>query len=495
MKKSKAKNIDKDNGKISEGADGLMKQLLADEKNKIKIPQVGDLVEGTVVDIGKQTMYLDLGPVGTGIIYGRELQDGFGTLKTIKPGDKIKATVIDAENEEGYIELSLRTASYELAWEDIYKKLKDAEIITVKIREANRGGLIAEIYGIKAFLPVSQLANEHYPRVEEGDKSQILGLLNKFVNHDLKVKIIDANKEEEKLIVSEKETYAAQEKEAISRLKAGDAIEGMISGVVDFGAFVKFTTLSDTEMEGKKELEGLVHISELAWQLIENPRDIIKVGDRVKAKIIGIDGTRISLSIKALKVDPWDVIPYKVGDIVDGKVHKITPYGAFVYLNKDIHGLIHISELGSIEEAKSRLAVGRSEKFKIISLEPKEHRMGLTLAEKGSKSAPEAPKAKEENPPAGGEEKAKPAHSPDSKNSPQTSSGQETKKAEEKKEKTETKKSESKEKTETKSAKGGEKSSHIKTTEGKVKKETKKKPARLDSSESKRAAKKTAKKK
>lgn len=395
MKKNKVKNIDLNDGKNSEGTDGLMKQLLADEKNKIKIPQIGDLVEGTVIDIGKQTMYLDLGPVGTGIIYGRELQDGFGTLKTLKPGDKIKATVVETENDEGYTELSLRTASFELAWEDIYKKLKDAEIITVKIREANRGGLIAEIYGIKAFLPVSQLANEHYPRVEEGDKSQILTLLNKFVNRDLKVKVIDANKEEEKLIISEKETYAAQEREAISLLKAGDTVEGVISGVVDFGAFVKFSLNGQTAADGK-ELEGLVHISELAWQLIEDPRDVIKVGDKVNAKIIGIDGTRISLSIKALKEDPWDVIPYKVGDVVEGKVHKITPYGAFVYLNKDIHGLIHISELGSIEEAKSRLAVGKSDKFKIISLEPKEHRMGLALASKTSKPAAETPKAAKE---------------------------------------------------------------------------------------------------
>lgn len=367
--------------RTSEGEQrNMMKQLLADEKNKIKIPQEGDLIEGTIIDIGKQAIYLDLGPIGTGVIFGRELQDGLGTLKNLKPGDKIKATVIDLENDDGYVELSIRTASYELAWEDIYKKVQTGEIISAKIREANRGGLIAEIYGIKAFLPVSQLAAQHYPRVEEGDKSQILALLNKLINKDLKVKIIDANKEEEKLILSEKETYAAEERQAISSLKIGDTIEGVISGVVDFGAFVKFNSAS----EGGKEMEGLVHISELAWQLIENPRDIIKVNDKVKAKIIGIDGTRISLSVKALKEDPWSILKYKIGDIVSGTVHKITPYGAFVYLDRDIHGLIHISELGSIEEARKRLAVGKTDKFKIISLGAKEHRMGLSLAEKGA---------------------------------------------------------------------------------------------------------------
>ncbi len=384
-----------------------MKQLLADEKNKIKIPQEGDLIEGTIIDIGKQAIYLDLGPIGTGVIFGRELQDGLGTIKALKPGDKIKATVIDMENDDGYVELSIRTASYELAWEEIYKKMQTGDILTAKIREANRGGLIAELYGIKAFLPVSQLAAEHYPRVDEGDKSQILALLNKLINKDLRVKIIDANKEEEKLILSEKETYAAEERQAISSLKVGDAIEGVISGVVDFGAFVKFNSAS----EGGKEMEGLVHISELAWQLIENPRDIIKVNDRVKAKIIGIDGTRISLSVKALKEDPWSILKYKVGDVVSGTVHKITPYGAFVYLDKDIHGLIHISELGSIEEARKRLTVGKTDKFKIISLEAKEHRMGLSLAEKKSASSGSADEAGKSS--AAKSEKAKESSEPE----------------------------------------------------------------------------------
>lgn len=412
MTKAKMAKNEENDGKTAEKSSGLMKQLLAEEGSKIKLPELGDLIEGTVIDIGKQSVYLDLGPVGTGVIYGGELQDGFGTLKSLKPGDKVKTTVINTENEDGYAELSLKTASYELAWEDIYKKLKEGEIFSVKIREANRGGLIAEIYGIKAFLPVSQLSNEHYPRVEEGDKTQILALLNKFVNHEMKIKIIDANKDEEKLIVSEKETTAAEERKSISLLKVGDTVEGVISGVVDFGAFVKFTAVAEKEGEPvQKELEGLVHISEMAWQLIEDPRTVVKAGEKVKAKIIGIDGTRISLSVKALKEDPWQILKYKVGDIVGGKVHKITPYGAFIYLDKDIHGLLHISELGSIEEAKKRLTIGKDDKFKIISLEAKGHRMGLALAEKDAKPAKsektESPKKdKQPEKPAANEESA-----------------------------------------------------------------------------------------
>lgn len=376
---------------------GLMKELLSRKESEIKMPEAGDLIEGTVIDIGKQALYLDLGSVGAGVIYGRELEDGIGTLKTLKIGDKIKATVIEPENDEGYTELSLRTAGYEIAWTDIYKKLQEGEIVAVKIREANRGGLMGEIYGIKAFLPVSQLSAEHYPRVEEGDKSRILSMLNKFIGQDFKVKIIDANKEDEKLIISEKEAYANKEREAISLLKIGDVIEGVISGVVDFGAFIKFpsqTAATEVQIRNKsasggEELEGLVHISELAWRLIENPKDIVKVGDKIKAKIIGIDDTRISLSIKALKKDPWSELKYKVGDIVAGNVRKITPYGAFVYLDEDIHGLLHISEFNTIDEAKKYLQVGTTNKFKILTLEPKEHRMGLTLAEKGKKPTTE----------------------------------------------------------------------------------------------------------
>lgn len=376
---------------------GLMKELLSRKESEIKMPEAGDLIEGTVIDIGKQALYLDLGSVGAGVIYGRELEDGIGTLKTLKIGDKIKATVIEPENDEGYTELSLRTAGYEIAWTDIYKKLQEGEIVAVKIREANRGGLMGEIYGIKAFLPVSQLSAEHYPRVEEGDKSRILSMLNKFIGQDFKVKIIDANKEDEKLIISEKEAYANKEREAISLLKTGDVIEGVISGVVDFGAFIKFpsqTAATEVQIRNKsasggEELEGLVHISELAWRLIENPKHIIKVGDKIKAKIIGIDDTRISLSIKALKKDPWSELKYKVGDIVAGNVRKITPYGAFVYLDEDIHGLLHISEFNTIDEAKKYLQVGTTNKFKILTLEPKEYRMGLTLAEKGKKPTTE----------------------------------------------------------------------------------------------------------
>jgi len=234
-------------------------------------------------------------------------------------------------------------------------------------------------------LPVSQLSNEHYPRVEEGEKSKILEKLRSYIGTEMSAKIIDTDRENEKLIVSEKAAYSAEEKKAISELKVGDEIEGEVSGVVDFGAFVKFFPPSKADSTNEEDrLEGLVHISELAWQLIDNPRDIIKTGDRVKARIIGIDNTRVSLSIKALLKDPWAAAEekYAAGKTYDGQVRKINHFGAFVYLDDDIHGLAHVSELLEAHPGKNIeeiIQTGNTYKWKILSIEPKEHRMGLAL--------------------------------------------------------------------------------------------------------------------
>jgi small subunit ribosomal protein S1 len=259
------------------------------------------------------------------------------------------------------------------------------DIISTKVLDANKGGLMVEINGITGFIPVSQLSSEHYPRVEDGDKNKILELLKKLVGKEISVRILDVDSETEKLIASERAASSEKEKEVISQLKVGDVIEGEVSGVVDFGAFVKFLPPSKAGSDRDSDkLEGLVHISELAWQLINDPRTIVKTGDKVKAKIISIDDTRISLSMKALAKDPWSEISekYKVGDIVKGKIDKINPFGAFVYLDKDIHGLAHVSEFQEVYPGKKMnevLQAGETYSWKILSIEPKDHRMGLMI--------------------------------------------------------------------------------------------------------------------
>ena len=366
----------------------IMDKLLSE--NVVEFPSVGETLIGKVIDVSSSEMYLDLGPFGTGLVMGKEIKDGMGTQK-IKIGDIVSATITDMENEEGYIELSIREASYEKAWDDIERKKEIQEKIKTKVINANKGGLLIEINGIAGFLPVSQISSQNYPRVEDGDKNKILNLLKKLVGKELEVCILDIDREAEKLIASEKIAQSEKDKEVISSFKVGDVVSGEVSGVVDFGAFVKFPQKSQNNSEEKK-IEGLVHISELAWQLIENPRVIVKVGDKVDAKIIGIDNDKISLSIRALQTDPWGDVAkkYNIGDVVKGKVHKINHFGAFVYLDQDIHGLAHISEMLETYSGKNineLIKVGEEYSWKILSIEARDHRMGLVLVNEKDNSS------------------------------------------------------------------------------------------------------------
>ena len=381
---------------------GDMAALL--DTDEIHVPRVGDVIEATVIDISASVVLLDIGPIGTGMVIGREAKSGLSADEKLRPGSKVQATVVDLDNDEGYIELSIREASYERAWDDLREKMENKETIMVKMLDANKGGLMVEVNGVVGFLPVSQLSSKNYPRVEDGDKNKILDLLKRLVSQELSVRIIDINQEEEKLIVSEKAALSDRERKAISGLHVGDTINGEVSGVVDFGAFVKFVPTGADVADEDAKLEGLIHISELAWQLIDNPREVIKVGDKTEAKIIGIDDTRISLSIKALKEDPWTKITekYTVGQIYKGKVDKINHFGAFVYLDNDIHGLAHVSEFQEMYPGKKldeKIALKEEYMWKILSIEPKEHRMGLVLIDekkmKELDAKTDAPKEKE----------------------------------------------------------------------------------------------------
>jgi len=346
---------------------------LLDSEKAVNIPKKGDLVTGTIISLSKNEIYLDLDGITTGIIRGREIYDESDETSGLKIGDQASATVISLDNENGYMELSLREAGHKKAWDSLEELYREGAIVDSKVIDANKGGLMIKIGNVIGFLPVSQLTIEHYPRIEGGDKSKILTHLKSFINQPLKTKVIDINEKEEKLIVSEKAAWNDKQKKVISKFTVGDKVDGKVTGVVDFGAFVEFG-------DG---LEGLVHISELAWQRIDNPRDVIKVGDNVKAEIIDIENTKISLSIKKLQKDPWIEVTgkYKIGQKVKGKVLKINPFGAFVELDNDIHGLVHISELSSkkVANPEDLVTVDKDYEFTILTIEPKNHRLGLSL--------------------------------------------------------------------------------------------------------------------
>lgn len=345
----------------------------------IKPIKEGDTVEGKIIGLKKGALFLDLSPFGTGVIKGKEFLETRNELKKKNIGEKITAKVINLENKEGYIELSLREASQEIGWEKLKKIKENDETIVVKISGANKGGLLTNVFGIPAFLPSSQLSSKNYPKVPEGNPNRILKELQKFIGKELEVKILDLSPREKKLILSEKAFFTETSKESLKKYKVGDIVEGEITAVLDFGAFVRFW-----KEKKKDEMEGLIHISELDWQIIEHPSQIVKVGEKVKAKIISIENEKVFLSLKALKENPWEKIEkeYKKGDIIEGKVEKIKPFGAFVKIKDKIYGLCHICEFKNLEELKSKLKIGKKYKFRIISLFPKEYKITLRLEKK-----------------------------------------------------------------------------------------------------------------
>lgn len=357
---------------VTEEQKQTFKELL--ENSGVKLPKEGDLVTGTVISVSKNEVHVDVGGIATGIARGFELVDESGEYSSLKVGDEISATVVEAENEQGLIELSFRSAGHKKAWDHLRQLLDSRIIVQVKIIDANKGGLLVQCGNIPGFMPVSQLSPEHYPRIQGGDKNKIFERLKSYIGESFDVKIIDINEVEDKLIVSEKAAWEEQQHDLLGSYKVGDTIEGTISVITEFGAFVQFGS----------GLEGLIHISELAWQRIDDPRDIVKPGQRIKSEIIKIEGSKIFLSMKRLISDPWSSVAerYKVGQNVQGKVLKVNPFGLFVELDPEIHGLAHLSELSSKAQQvdpSTIASVGDVLEFRVISIEPQEHRLGLSI--------------------------------------------------------------------------------------------------------------------
>ena len=338
-------------------------------------PGVGDQVEGTIIAINRGRVYIDLPPFGTGLIYGREYLNAADVLRKANPGDMISAKVVDPAGREGYIELSLKEARQAAIWGEAETAILAQTPYSLVVEEANKGGLILSWQGIQGFLPASQLANEHYPRVPEGDKDKILGELMQLVGHPLSVRIITADAKEGKLIFSERTDSESEEKASlIDKYQVGDAIEGEVTGIVDFGVFVKL----------EQGLEGLVHISELDWGLVEDPHALFTVGDKVRVKVIEIKDGKVSLSIKALKENPWHTAAerYTKGKEVPGVIIKYNKHGALASIEEGVAGLVHVSEFASPQELRETLELGKTYPFTITLFEPKEQRMTLTYSGK-----------------------------------------------------------------------------------------------------------------
>ncbi len=353
------------------GSASVMSHLVADTPAPL---QDGQIIDGVVSAVGRAKVYVDIVPHGTGIIYGREYMNARDILRKVSVGDAINAKVVDTENEDGYIELSLKEARQALIWADAEEAQKRSTVLSLEVKDANKGGLIIEWQGIQGFLPASQLSAENYPRVSDGDKDKILTALNDLVGKHLSVVIITADQKEQKLIFSEKSLEEKEEKgEKLNKYDVGNVVKGEVTGAVDFGVFVKL----------EPGLEGLVHISEIDWGLVEDTKTMFKVGDQVDVKVIEVKDDKISLSIKQLKENPWMEAgkKFKKDDIVDAVVIKYNKHGALASIEEGVAGLVHVSEFETEENLKNSLSLGSVYKFKITLFEPTEQKMTLSYKE------------------------------------------------------------------------------------------------------------------
>lgn len=343
-----------------------MDDLLKEEN--IKSLTAGEVVEGVILNVKKHEVLVDLGPHGVGVVPRREV----GFSQKLNEGDTVTASVIETEMEDGYSLLSLRKAAKDRGWDEIARVVESEEIIEVTAYDANRGGLLIELEGVRGFLPVSQLSAEHYPRVGSADKDEILQRLNGLVGKPIKVRVLDADRRANKLIFSEKEAVKDGLSERFEKLKVGDTVKGIITGVVDYGAFVN--------VEG---IEGLIHISEISWERVNNPSDYVKVGQQIDAKVIAIDKERLSLSLKQLQEDPWlsEVDKFKKGEEVEGTVTRITPFGAFVQLSPSVEALVHVSELGDDDGADPEKVFKLNERktFRVLDIDKDNRKISLSL--------------------------------------------------------------------------------------------------------------------
>lgn len=337
----------------------------------LKIPKVGDIVKGSVVYASKNEIRIDIPGYKAGVVRGPELSDTGEDYTCLVTGDEVEATVLELENEVGNLELSFRFAGAKRLWEGLQESQNAGTTIEAQIVDANKGGLMAKVGRMVGFIPVSQLAPEHYPRVSGGEKHKILERLRSLIGQALTVKVIDTNRADEKLILSEKAVWEDAQRSTLAAYKPGDIVEGEVTAVTDFGAFVKFDSL-----------EGLVHISEIAWSRVNHPSDLLKIGDRARCQVLSVQGSKIFLSMKRLTVDPWKTASerYQVGAVVKGKILKSNPFGFFVELDSDIHGLAHVSELSDkpIGDPLEAAAVGDTLEWKVISVDPEAHRLGLS---------------------------------------------------------------------------------------------------------------------
>ncbi|MEI7562731.1 MAG: S1 RNA-binding domain-containing protein [bacterium] len=361
---------------------------MSEERLDIIVPIIreGQKVKGIVLKRIENGVLVDCADGAfTGVILSKEVKELERSGYDLEAGREIELEIVNTNirHEDGHYIVSItKLLQYDI-WKSIIKKFEADDIITVCPTEANLGGLLVDMHGIKGFVPLSQLAPIHYPRVEDGDQEIIFEKLLELIGKELRVRIINIDEEEKRIVLSEREALKEEREAILADLEVGKIYEGVVSGLSSYGLFV---TIGGT-------VEGLVHISEITYGHVNNIEKLGRIGDKMKVKVIGLENGKISLSSKKLKEDPRSALPreYKVGDFIEGEVIRFVPYGVFVRVFDDINGLVHLSELSqkSINNPNEVVKLGQTVKTKIILLDPKNRKIGLSM--KGLLEGDEAP--------------------------------------------------------------------------------------------------------
>lgn len=350
-----------------------MEELLAATSYTLKGVKKGDVVEGKITRVSPKEVTIDIGGKTEGVVIDRELETYKDMLMGLKVGDTVVAQVIVAENDRGQSVLSLRRSIFEKRWTTLAELKEKGEIVEVTLKEPVRGGVLVDYGGLRGYVPQSQLDQATFKQ------------LDKVTNKRIQAKIVEVDKETNRLVFSQRAVTEGEnlekQKEILSALTVGDSVQATITGVVPFGAFAKLKVTKD----GKEhEIEGLIHISEIAWEKVEDVNQYLKTGDNVKVKVVGIDAAtgKLTLSLKQLLPDPWEHVldMFEKDSTVKGTVSRVSPYGIFVTLSPGIEGLIHISKVSPGEEPKA----GDEIQCIIEDIKPDQRKISLsmTLTEK-----------------------------------------------------------------------------------------------------------------
>ncbi|HNP69523.1 MAG TPA: 30S ribosomal protein S1 [Kouleothrix sp.] len=356
----------------------LMEQFLLNPAHDYRNLQYGDTVDGVIMRVDRDEILVDIGSKAEGVVPAREMQSLAAEDRgALRPGDELLVFVVQTEDKEGRAVLSVDKARQEKSWRRLQQSFENNEVIEAKVINYNKGGLLVNLDGVRGFVPSSQVSG-----ISRGPETQKQSDMAKMVGSSMPLKVIEINRNRNRLILSERqavqEVREGRKDELLTALKEGDVRTGVVTSIADFGAFV--------DIGGA---DGLVHLSELSWSRVKHPSEVLKPGDKVRVYILSVDHDRkrIALSIKRTQSEPWSTVNerYQLGQIVEGTITQLASFGAFARIEDGVEGLVHVSEMGDgrIQHPRDVVQEGDVVKARIIRIDSARKRMGLSMRQPG----------------------------------------------------------------------------------------------------------------